>query len=87
MFDKNVFFSKTNVMIKFFQKLVVVRAKKANFFGEINLKIITSAPANIVPIFAAHSIEMEKFLSESDGDSKSDRIFMFVYINDPLRLI
>jgi hypothetical protein len=42
------FFSKTNVMIKFLQKLAVVWAKIANilakFFGENIFKIITSVP-------------------------------------------
>jgi hypothetical protein len=42
------FFSKTNVMINFFQNLALFRVKNANFFAEIFgeniLKIITSVP-------------------------------------------
>jgi hypothetical protein len=41
-------FSKTNVMINFFQNLALSRVKNANFFakffGENILKIITSVP-------------------------------------------
>jgi hypothetical protein len=37
------FFSKTNVMIIFLQKLAVVGEKSANVFGENIFKIITSA--------------------------------------------
>jgi hypothetical protein len=47
---KLAFFSKTNVMIKFSQKLAVARAKNANifakFFGENIFKIKTSIPGN-----------------------------------------
>jgi hypothetical protein len=43
-----LFFTKTNVMIKFLQKLAVARAKNANifakFFGENIFKIVTSVP-------------------------------------------
>jgi hypothetical protein len=45
---KLAFFSKTNVMINFFQKLALFRVKNAKlfvkFFGENIFKIITSVP-------------------------------------------
>jgi hypothetical protein len=48
---KLAFFSKTNVMIDFFQKQAVIWAKNANIFaklfGENILKIITSVPGRI----------------------------------------
>jgi predicted membrane protein len=45
---KMAFFSKTNVMIILWQKLAVVRAKKAKIFGENIFKIITSVAGNVV---------------------------------------
>jgi hypothetical protein len=46
--EKTAFFSKTNVMINFFQNLALFCVKNANFFanffGENILKIITSVP-------------------------------------------
>jgi hypothetical protein len=46
--EKMAFFSKTNVMIKFLQKIAVVWAKNANilakFLGENIFKILTSVP-------------------------------------------
>jgi hypothetical protein len=48
------FFSKTNVMIKFFQNLALFEVKNANFFakffGENILKIITSVPGRILKV-------------------------------------
>jgi hypothetical protein len=41
---KLAFFSKTNVMINFFQNLALFGVKNAKFFGENILKIITSVP-------------------------------------------
>jgi hypothetical protein len=47
-FWRKYWFLKINAMIKFLQKLAVIRAKNANFFaknfGENILKIITSVP-------------------------------------------
>jgi hypothetical protein len=46
--EELAFFSSANVMVKFLQKLAVVRAKNASifakFFGENIQKIITSVP-------------------------------------------
>jgi hypothetical protein len=47
------FFSKTNIMMKFFQKLAVVSEKRqffANFFSENTFKIITSVPGHAFPL-------------------------------------
>jgi hypothetical protein len=51
--EKMAFLSKTNVTIKFYQKLAVVRAKKTpiflpNFLGENILKIATSVAGLVV---------------------------------------
>jgi hypothetical protein len=63
---KKVFFSKTNVMIKFLQKLAVVLSKKRQYFRQIfrrkYLKIITSVPGhtglerNSLILFAAEDL-------------------------------
>jgi hypothetical protein len=42
------FFSKTNAMINFLQKIVVVWAKNANFMWVFSYKIVTSVPGLIL---------------------------------------